>query len=93
MIFAEPSIGREAIGRTGDLSQENNWLAHMEDVEIAEFYIWMNRQFPADIGQIQGATFLGGPVQIRMLRDSALVSMRSRGNLNIFRSVLKRFPT
>jgi len=51
----------------------------MEDGEIAEFYIWMNRQFPADIGQIQGATFFGGPVQIRMLRDSALVSMRSRG--------------
>lgn len=92
LIFAEPSIGREAIGRTGDLSQENNWLAHMEDVEIAEFYIWMNRQFPADIGQIQGATFLGGPVQIRMLRDSALVSMRSRGNLKIFRSVLKALP-
>jgi hypothetical protein len=92
LILAEPSIGREAIGRTGDLSQENNWLAHLDDGEIAEFYIWMSRQFPADIGQIQGATFLGGPVIIRMLRDSALVSMRSRGNLKVFRSVLKALP-
>jgi hypothetical protein len=92
LIFAEPSIGREAISRTGDLSQENNWLAHMEDGEIAEFYIWMSRQFPADIGQIQGPTSLGSPVIIRMLRDSALVSMRSRGNLKIFRSVLKALP-
>jgi hypothetical protein len=91
-FISEPSIGREAIGRTGDLSQENNWLGHMEDGEIAEFYIWMNRQFPADIGQIQGATFFGGPVQIRMLRDSALINMRSRGNLKIFRSVLKALP-
>lgn len=92
LIYAEPSIGREAVGRAGDFSQENNWLEHMEDGEIAEFYIWMNRQFPADIGQIQGATFFGGPVTIRMLRDSALVSMRSRGNLKIFRSVLKALP-
>ena len=29
---------------------------------------------------------------IRMLRDSALVSMRSRGKLKIFRSVLKALP-
>ncbi len=92
LISAEPLIGREAIGRMGDISEKNSWLEHMDDGEIAEFYIWMNRQFPADIGQIQGATFFGGPVQIRMLRDSALVSMRSRGNLKIFRSVLKALP-
>ena len=64
----------------------------MGDGEIAEMYIWMNRQFPADIGQIQGATFFGGPVTIRMLRESALVSMRSRGNLKVFRSVLQALP-
>ena len=64
----------------------------MEDREIAEFYIWMNRQFPADIGQIQGVAFFGGTVQIRLLRDSALVNMRSRGNLKTFRSVLKALP-
>jgi hypothetical protein len=92
LIYAEPSIGREAVGRAGDISQENNWMEHMDDGEIAEFYIWMSRQFPADIGQLQGATFFGGPVMIRMLRDSALVSMRSRGNLKAFRSVLKALP-
>jgi hypothetical protein len=91
-IFAEPSIGREAVGRAGDVSQENNWLGQMGDGEVAELYIWMNRQFPADIGQIQGATFIGGPVTIRMLRDSALVSMRSRGNLKVFCSVLQALP-
>jgi hypothetical protein len=92
LIFAEPSIGQEAVGRAGDVSQENNWLGQMGDGEVAELYIWMNRQFPADIGQIQGATFFGGPVTIRMLRDSALVSMRSRGNLKVFRSVLQALP-
>ncbi len=89
LIFAEPSIGEEAIGRAGDVSEKKNWLGQMGDGEVAELYIWMNRQFPADIGQIQGATFFGGPVTIRMLRDSALVSMRSRGNLKVFHSVLQ----
>jgi hypothetical protein len=92
LIFAEPSIGAEAIGRAGDVSQGNNWLGQMGDGEIAEMYIWMNRQFPADIGQIQGAASLSGPVAIRMLRESALVSMRSRGNLKVFRSVLQALP-
>jgi hypothetical protein len=92
LIFAEPSIGQEAIGRAGDVSQENNWLGQMGDGEVAELYIWMNRQFPADIGQIQGATVFGGPVAIRMLRDSALVNMRGRGNLKVFRSVLQALP-
>jgi hypothetical protein len=92
LISAVPSIGQEAVARAGDVSQESNRLENMGDGEIAEFYIWMSRQFPANIGQIQGATFLGGPVQIRMLRDSALVSMRSRGNLKVFRSVLKALP-
>ena len=89
LIFSEPSIGAEALGRAGEVSQGNNWLGQMGDGEIAEMYIWMNRQFPEDIGQIQGATFFGGPVTIRMLRESALVSMRSRGNLKVFRSVLQ----
>ena len=71
LIFAEPSIGQEAVGRAGDVSQEHNWLEHMGDGEIAEFYIWMVRQFPADIGQIQGATFFTGPLAIRILRESA----------------------
>jgi hypothetical protein len=92
LIFAEPSIGQESIGRAGDLSRQINWLEHMGDGEVAELYIWMNRQFPADIGQIQGATSFGGPLAIRMLRDSALVSMRSRGNLKVFRSVLQALP-
>ncbi|QEE27166.1 hypothetical protein FTW19_03530 [Terriglobus albidus] len=92
LIFAEPSIGQQAIGRAGDVSQENNWLKQMGDGEVAELYIWMNRQFPANIGQIQGATFFAGPVTIRMLRESALVSMRSRGNLKVFRSVLQALP-
>lgn len=92
LLYAETSIGQDAVGRAGNVAQGNNWLAQMGDVEVADFYIWMNRQFPADIGQIQGATFFSGPVTIRMLRDSALVSMRSRGNLKIFRSVLKAFP-
>jgi hypothetical protein len=92
LIFAEPSIGREAVGRAGDVSQGNNWLGQMGDGEVAELYIWMSRQFPANIGQIEGATFFGGSVTIRMLRDSALVSMRSRGNLKVFRSVLQALP-
>ncbi len=92
LIFSEPSIGTDAVGRAGEVSQGHNWLGQMGDGEIAEMYIWMNRQFPADIGQIQGATFFGGPVTIRMLRESALVSMRSRGNLKVFRSVLQALP-
>jgi hypothetical protein len=92
LIFAEPSIGHAAIGRAGDISQENNWLGRLGDGEIAELYIWMNRQFPENIGQIQGAVAFDGPVTIRMLRDSALVSMRSRGNLKVFRSVLQSLP-
>jgi hypothetical protein len=91
-MFAEPSIGQEAIGRAGSLSEENKWLEHLGDGEIAGLYIWMNRLFPADIGQIQGATFFGGPVTIRLLRDSVLVNMRSRGNLTVFRSVLQALP-
>lgn len=91
-MYAEPSIGQEAIGRAGSLSEENKWLEHLEDSEIAGLYIWMNRLFPADIGQIQGATFFGGPVTIRLLRDSALVSMRSRGNLAVFGWVLQALP-
>jgi hypothetical protein len=92
LIFAEPSIGREAIGRAGDISQENNWLGRLGDGEIAELYIWMNRQFEENIGQIQGAVAFDGPVTIRMLRESAMVSMRSRGNLKVFRSVLQALP-
>jgi hypothetical protein len=92
LIFSEPSIAHEAVGRAGDVSQGANWLGQMGDGEVAELYIWMNRQFPADIGQIQGATFFGGPVSIRMLRESALVNMRSRGNLKVFRSVLQALP-
>ena len=57
-MFAEPSIGQEAIGRAGSLSEENKWLEQLGDGEIAGLYIWMNRIFPADIGQIQGATFI-----------------------------------
>jgi hypothetical protein len=91
-MYAEPSIGQEAIGRAGSLSEENKWLEHLEDSEIAGLYIWMNRLFPADIGHIQGATFFGGPVTIRLLRDSALVSMRSRGNLTVFGWVLQALP-
>ena len=70
-------IGQEAVGRAGDVSEGNDWLAQMGDGEVAELYIWMNRQFPANIGQIQGPTFSGGPMSIRMLRESALISMRS----------------
>jgi uncharacterized membrane protein (UPF0136 family) len=92
LIFAEPSIGQEAVSRAGDVSEGNNWLAQMGDGEVAELYIWMNRQFPANVGQIQGATFFGGSISIRMLRDSALVSMRSRGNLEVFHSVLQALP-
>jgi hypothetical protein len=92
LIFSEPSLGREAVARAGDVSQRNNWTAEMTDGEVAELYIWMSRQFPADIGFVRGATSFTGPVAIRMLRDSALVGMRSRGNLEVFRSVLAALP-
>jgi hypothetical protein len=88
VIYAEPIVGQDAIARVGDLSDRNNWIKAMTDGEIAEFYIWMSVQFPADIGQIRGVTFLGSPVRIRMLRDSTLIELRSRGNLKVFRSVL-----
>jgi hypothetical protein len=92
LIFAEPLIGSDALGRAGDVSHGNNWLEQLSDGEVAELYIWMNRQFAADIGQIQGAVSFSGPVAIRMLRESALVNMRNRGNLKVFRSVLQALP-
>ena len=92
LIILEPSIGQAAIVRAADISQENAWLEHLNDDEIADFYIWMSRQFPADIGQIQGAGFVGDEIKIRMLRESALVNLRSRGNFKVFRSVLRALP-
>lgn len=88
-IFSEPSIGQEAVARAADIVQKHRWLDAMGDGEIAEFYIWMVRQFPADIGQFRGVGFAGPEFALRMLRESALVSLRSRGNLKVFHSVLE----
>jgi hypothetical protein len=90
LIEEEPAIGRKAVERAADdISQRNAWTEGMTDGEIAEFYIWISKQFPADIGQIQGPGFFGSGLAIRMLRDSALVDLRSRGNLKVFHSVLQ----
>ena len=92
LILAEPLIGQEAIVRGAEVFEGNSWLQNLDDEEIAGLYVWISRQFPANIGELEGAGFVGSTLTIRMLRESALVNLRSRGNLKVFRSVLKALP-
>jgi hypothetical protein len=94
VIFAEPSIGKDAIAEVSDITQLGNWTQKMGDGEIAELFIWMTRQYSEDAGMIQGASAIAfkGDFAVRTLRDTALVGLRNRGNSTVFRSVLQALP-
>jgi hypothetical protein len=92
LFFAEPLIAEQAMSSVSDMSNDFKWMSGLGDGELAELFIWMNRQFPPDIGHVSGASYVTDSMRIRMVRDSALVALRSRGNLKVYRSILQALP-
>lgn len=97
---ADPTFGSELMQKVAhNYGDEERFYAGLEDAQIGELYLWLERTFPAHADtrhQRQGRASWVGPLEsVSMLRDAALRNLVSRGTesgVAVLRRVVAQLP-
>jgi hypothetical protein len=95
LLKRQKSLGRQIIeslshGHAGG----TNFVSKLDEYELAEFYVWMVRNYPYAKSK-GGGHFMGPADSAAMLRDGILGHLKSRGTFaacDALRGVMKKLP-
>ncbi|WP_447598643.1 NACHT domain-containing protein [Nitrospira sp. Nam80] len=80
ILQQDPVFGKEAVSSIDSYSNKNGTWSTLEEVKLADLYIWLARQFPHSTDPERGGAHWVGPNErARNLRDAVLNTLKLKG--------------